>query len=34
VTASPAGARVWVYASLVDNSTGDPTTVVAVASRG
>jgi hypothetical protein len=30
VTASPATALVWVYASLVDNSTGDPTTVVAV----
>jgi|GEM_PF-1110115 len=30
VTPSPAAARVWVYASLVDNATGDPTTVVAV----
>jgi parallel beta-helix repeat protein len=33
VTASPASARVWVYASLVDNSTGDPTTVTVVVPR-
>ncbi len=31
VTASPDEARVWAYASLVDNSTGDPTTVAVVA---
>lgn len=30
VTAAPAATRVWVYASLVDNSTGDPTTVTVV----
>jgi PKD repeat protein len=30
VTPSPASALVWVYASLVDNATGDPTTVIAV----
>ncbi len=27
VTISPAGARAWVYASVIDNATGDPTTI-------
>jgi len=27
VTLSPAGARAWVYASVIDNATGDPTTI-------
>jgi len=30
VEASPQGASVWVYASLVDNATGDPTTIAVV----
>ena len=33
ITASPTTARVWVYASLVDNATGDPTTVAVVVPR-
>ena len=28
------GILVWVYASLVDNATGDPTTTMAVVPRG
>ncbi len=30
VTATPAAAQVWVYASLVDNASGDPTTIEGV----